>query len=624
MTRVSPAKLGRAAYFLAPPLLCLAVFWPVLNTWLLNDDFAWMGLRLAVRTPHDLWPILFGPAAQGTIRVFSERLFFLVFSTLFGFHALPYRIWVLGTWFADLTLASLIGARLTGSRAAGLLAALLWATAAAVTTPLAWASAYNEVLVAFCILAAFYARLRWIESGGRKWIVAEWAAYLVGFGALEIIVMYPLLAALHALCVARKKLWSTAPLFIPAVAFTVVHFVFVPQNPGDYYNLVVDRQLPVTFLRYFVWAIAPGQLGGFAELIPRRRGLIIAAAVVLSLAAFLWTRLRRREFAAIFCSGWFLLLLAPVLPLPNHLTEYYVDVPALGLCWLAGWALAEAWRTGWIMRGAAVVLCALYLAGSLKEVSAYTGWFLTRSEGLHVLVLGLQDEARAHPGFAFLLQGVDNELFQSGFQDDPFRLFGLDRVYLTPGTEGIQARADLGGLTRWTITPARALALLERGQARVLSVSPERLDDITGQYTTILRADPAASRHDFVDVGDASYAEFLGPTWFPPEQGFRWMPKTATLRLSGPNSAGQKLYVTGYAPAAVIASGPVTVRFLASGLELGSATLRRDEQFSVEFPMPSVLVGKITVEISVEVSKVLRPAGDSRELGMVFQTFAIR
>ncbi len=133
------------------------------------------------------------------------------------------------------------------------------------TTPLVWASAYNEILCAFCILAAFYARLRWLESGGRKWLITEWAAYLAGFGALEIIVMYPAVAALHALLIARKRFWSTLPLFVPAVAFTCFHFFFIPVVAGPYYTLAVDRRLPGNFLTYIGWAIAPSQLGDFSS-----------------------------------------------------------------------------------------------------------------------------------------------------------------------------------------------------------------------------------------------------------------------------------------------------------------------------------------------------------------------
>ncbi|HLW76831.1 MAG TPA: hypothetical protein VKS01_07585, partial [Bryobacteraceae bacterium] len=192
-------KLPGVAYYLAAPALAAILFHRAFHTWFLADDFAWLGLRFQVHRASDLQHVLFSPQAQGTIRFLSERLFFLVFFSLFGLNALPFRIFVFATWCADLTLAAIVGARLTGSRAAGLLAAILWTSSAALARPLAWASSYNEVMFALCVLMAFYARLRWIDDRRRRWIAIEWIAYLAGFGALELIVVYPALALLHAL-----------------------------------------------------------------------------------------------------------------------------------------------------------------------------------------------------------------------------------------------------------------------------------------------------------------------------------------------------------------------------------------------------------------------------------------
>ena len=124
-----------------------------------------------------------------------------------------------------------------------------------------WASSYNELLCAFLVLLAFYARLRWIESGRGAWMALEWVAYLAGFGALEIIVMYPALAALHAWCMARKKFLSTLPLFVPAAIFTAAHFFLIPKHPGDFYQIIVDWRMPGTLFEYVRWALAPSEAG---------------------------------------------------------------------------------------------------------------------------------------------------------------------------------------------------------------------------------------------------------------------------------------------------------------------------------------------------------------------------
>jgi hypothetical protein len=618
-------RAARASYYIAAPLACLILFWRVPHIWFLNDDFAWLGVPLEVNRAGDLIQVLFAPKAQGTIRFLSERLFFLTFSSLFGLHVLPYRIWVLLTWFADLTLATLVGTRLTGSRVAGVIAAILWTANSIVVTPLSWTSSYNEILVAFCILMAFYARLRWLESGEKKWIAIEWIAYLAGFGALEIIVVYPVIAALHGLLVARKKFQTTLPLFVPAILFGILHLFVIPKSAGPYYSLTFDARLPGTLFRYLEWSLGPFRLADLTGH-GQRFAIRTTIAVSVALGIFAVWRAYKREFAALFCVAWFLLFLAPVLPLPNHIQDYYVTVPILGFCWLAGWAAAAGIRSGWMGRIATIVMLGAFLYGSTREIGAYTRWYYNRSMRMRAVVLGTQQAARAHPGSAIILQGVDNELFQSGFQDDPFRLLGVQQIYFVPGGEkGIEARADLGGVSRFLASPRQELNLIDESKARVLSVATNDTHDITRAYQLLLRADPRATRIDFVDVGDRAYAENLGPEWYPGEQSFRWMPKRATVKLSAPAAASQRLFITGYAPAAVFASGPVTLRVTASGRQVGSVVIRKpDEQFSFDFPLPPDFIGQESMEVAVEADKVLRSPSDNRELGMVFGTFAIR
>jgi len=121
------------------------------------------------------------------------------------------------------------------------------------------------------------------------------------------------------------------------------------------------------------------------------------------------------------------------------------------------------------------------------------------------------------------------------------------------------------------------------------------------------------------------YASQVGPEWYQPDQKIRWMPKSATVKLAGPSSASQKLFVTGYAPAAALGSGPVTLTFSTGSQRIGSSVIKDpDAPFSLELPLPESLVGQPEIELKVEASKTFHPPGDARELGMAFQTFAIR
>jgi hypothetical protein len=433
----------------------------------------------------------------------------------------------------------------------------------------------------------------------------------------------------------RAPSWrGTLPRFIPAVIFTAVHFFLIPKTEGQYYSLAIDHRLPATFLKYVSWALAPGLI----RVTPdgwRLLGLIFAPLTGVALLAFAAWRFPSRGLTPIFCIGWFVLPLIPVLPLPDHTTDYYLTVPVLGLAWLAGWSIASAWSvtgagrfkvTGQVLaRAVSVMLVAAYLAGSIHEIDLATAWVYEHSDRMRVLLEAVDDAVRRHPVTTIVLSGVDQELFQSGFQDNPFQLYGVEHVYLAPGEEHrIQSRLDLGGLAHFIITPPKALDLIDRGQARVLAVSANQVTDVTRAYAAILSGS-TRSPGNFVDVGDPSYTAQLGGTWFPLEGGVRWMSASATVKLSGIDASAQKLYVTGYAPAAVSASGSVTLNFRGNGRTIASAVMKKaDDRFSLAFPLPAALIGQSSVEVSIDASKTVRFPGDERDLGVIFGTFSIR
>ena len=445
----------RIEYFLIPALVCLAVFWRTPFVWFRTDDFAWLGLRLEVHSVGSLMRALFLPEAQGTVRVLSERLFFLVFSSVFGLHAAPFRWFGLMTWFVALALAGAVGARITGSRAAGVAAAVVWTTSFAVAVPLMWSAAYNQILCSTLLLAALYARAMYLESGENKWRVAEGVAYLAGFGALEVTVMYPLAAILYTWCVARKKDRGAWALVAPAAIFGAIHWLAIERPEGEIYRVVVDGRIAGTALTYAKNALGPdGSPGRWA----------IGAAVT----AFVVWRLWRRDARVLFPVAWFVLFLAPVLPLPNHILYYELTVPLIAMAWLSGWALESAWNAGGLARAVGIGLAAAFLAGSLPQINMDTAEWLARTSRMRILVRTAQAAAAAAPGTALIFKGVDQELFDTGFEDEPFRLFGVTRVYLAPGS------VELLGSERFRISAEDEARLIDSGQARVIEAPASR------------------------------------------------------------------------------------------------------------------------------------------------------
>ena len=254
-------RAGLVGYWVLPSLICLLVHWRGFQSWFRADDFAWLGLSLRVHNLHDLPAALFQPLAQGTIRPWSERAFFLAGYGLFGLNPLPFHIAIFATQFANLALAAAVGARVTGSRAAGWLAAVLWSIHSAAVEPLGWVCVYNQVLSAFFLLAAFYALLRFLETGQRRYEWLQWAAFLLGFGAQEGNLVYPALAAAWALTAARPYLKRTAPMFAVSGAYVALHLLAAPFARSGGYAMHFTGAVFRTLARYWTWSPAPATPG---------------------------------------------------------------------------------------------------------------------------------------------------------------------------------------------------------------------------------------------------------------------------------------------------------------------------------------------------------------------------
>ena len=133
--------------------------------------------------------------AQGTIRPWSERGYFILLQSIFGPEALPFRLIAFATAAADVVLIAWITVRATGSRVAGFMAPLLWTVNAALVRAMTWDSTYNELMCPLFLLGALSLYIRYLDTGQRKFWWWQLVVFSLGFGALEINIVYPAIAA---------------------------------------------------------------------------------------------------------------------------------------------------------------------------------------------------------------------------------------------------------------------------------------------------------------------------------------------------------------------------------------------------------------------------------------------
>jgi hypothetical protein len=622
-------RIRTLAYWTLPSLFCLALYWQGLTIWFLHDDFAWLSLRFQV---HD-WPSLlravFTPAEHGTFRPLSERGFFLLLTALFGVQPLPFRICVFLTQFANLVLVSSIAGRLTGSKLAGFLAPVFWVSNTVLVVAMTWSSAYMQVLCGFLLLLAFHFFLRYIETGRRRYLYWQWAPFLTGFLVMESIIVYPALAAAYALLCARKHFIKTLPLFVPSVVFTILHMILAPKQAAGTYSIHLDASMGFTLWTYWRWIYEPFALAFHVQ--SPLRWLLYVSTVVFS-AALLgfagWMAWRGRR-VPLFFLGWFVILLAPVLPLRDHISNYYLTLPSIGVASLGaaavGFAFSRQGKLVWTWRVVAIVLTGFFLMISVPETRGVTRWWHQRARRVRNMTLGVAEARQLHPRETILLVGVDDTLFWGGILDGCFRAVGVSDVFLEPGTEQrTESRPALGNVERFILPSQAILRGLSENQIVVYEVR-DRLVNITRRYhqTAARRlVDKLPAR---VDAGNPLTAYLFGGTWYGIDGGYRWMPRRATLRLRGPDAPGRTLSIQGFCPRRQLDAGPLSFFVTVDGTRMPASKITRgDAQFTFEYPLPASATGKPEIEIALESERVIVPGGDGSELSLVFGVFEIR
>ena len=617
--RIRSAWYGKTLYWLLPSLFCAWIHRDGLYAWYQADDFAWLGLTTEYYNAKTFWNAVFRPATQGNFRPLSERLFFFAMWQWFGWNAAPARIIVLLTQCANLVLLSALVRRISGSALAGFVAPLLWSANAALVTSLIWTSAYDEILCAFFLLSALLLFIRFAETGKKRFYWAQLAVFMLGFGALEINLVYPALAAAWCWFNRRDRLLWTAPLMALSAAFYKLHTSLAPTPASGPYHPIFDLSIFTTFAEYWKLVFIPPY--GFITPQSLLAWAFVARAT-LGLLVFLFTELLstkppKRRNAAAFFACWFLIVLAPLLPFRDHITHYYLTIPLAGFAALAALAFARS-------KFIAVPLIAIYFAIQLPALQVGERWLLDRSISAKRLMLGIRQIHQWEPTKAILLTDVSPDLYGVSIADNPFRLIKGVRVYLAPET--LKQLADLAPNlappANMVLAAAPTRHALLDGQLVVYSAASATLLEVTQAYTAGVLTAPSPDEPRRIHPGSAPLAYLLGPEWYPIEGAYRWMPARATLRIGGPLKTSQKLYISGFAAPESRRMQPLTLTVSAEGRPGTTAQIGpNEESFTRQFPLPPTAIGKPSIQIVLDVNHTF---GRDRQLGLVIETVEIR
>ena len=165
--------------------------------------------------------------------------------------------------------------------------------------------------------------------------------WLLGFGALETNLIYPVLLAAYTLGSNRKYFGKVVTLFAVSVAYIALHlWITKPPTLGPY-RPYFDRSIFSTLWMYRKSALGPNRLSVLG-IFPSPWRSLMAIVLMLAQAGFLIDRLRKRDWIAAIFPVWFVASLAPVLPLRGQFQMQYLTVPTISLA-MWGRRVVRAW-----------------------------------------------------------------------------------------------------------------------------------------------------------------------------------------------------------------------------------------------------------------------------------------
>lgn len=626
--RAALNRLARIAWWLVPVIFMLWLYRGGISAWFLADDFAWLSLLHQIHSPHDLLEQMFTPMAQGTIRPWSERAYFIGLEALFGLDSLPFRIVAFATAAADLMLIAWLTLRITQSRLAGILAPVLWIANTALVRAMTWSSSYNELMCPFFLLSALALFIRFAETGRRRFWWWQLVVFSLGFGALEINVVYPAIAAAWVVFISPPDdrrpalLKSVLPLAGISVVYFVIHRIVAPLPTTGPYILSFGRSMFKTLSLYWKWSLAPEPMERFGHSHAAAGFVFIIGS--LAVAAYVATELWQHRLTVLFFLSWFLATLAPMLPLASHRTDYYVTIPVIGLAMLGAAAAAHAWDRPLFQRALVAIPVLVYLWAMIPVTRAVTNWWSQRSIGVRAVVLGAQAAHATHPGKALVLDGITSGLYNLSLGNSPFAAAQVDGVYLTPGSDlTIIPEPDMADPENYVLEPEVMRHALTHNEVVVYYLESDHLRNITERYTRSMSGRTVDRLPGRVDVGNSLYSWLLGPAWLPPESGVRWMPGNATLRIGVPVNGASQLELQGHCPEPQLLQAPRHLMVLIDGVSAGETRIFSPESdFRRLFPVSAFLAGKTAVDLEIRVDPVARI--DGQDYGLVFGKVALR
>jgi hypothetical protein len=414
-------------------------------------------------------------------------------------------------------------------------------------------------------------------------------------------------------------------MFLVSIAYAIWHRVIGQSLSGGVYSMDYHPQNLLWVLGQYLWlAVSASPTARLLEL-PQEPFNACSIAVLIAIATCIGYLLWKRRWLAVFFAGWYLITVGPYLPLTNHISDYYLTVPAIGLAMLGGWGVALLQQARLGVRLLAVMAVLAFVGPCLWQARTLSHWYSSKSRRVRDMVRGAAAAHARYPNRAIILHGVDDDLFWYGLYDKPEFALGWTRpMYMTAETQPMISLVRDEDISDRFLPLSVTLDAIRKQQAVVYEVSSGRLRNITAPYASLRsRSDDAAVPPHFVDAANPLFAPFLEDGWYEISEGFRWTSQRAVVRI-GAAKPGARIRVRGRVTEAHTADQALRLSVSVNGTEIGTQSIPQHAiEFDLSFVLPSNLAGPEDMRVTLETDRTVSTALDSRPFGLAMGTVAV-
>ena len=414
----------------------------------------------------------------------------------------------------------------------------------------------------------------------------------------------------------KNALISILPHLSLVVIYVWIRLVNVGVTQSGPYAMRFNGKILENFGKYIFWSM--GRMDILMSLLQRytncRFDCIVAILVLIGLI-YMFKKYRNETSFAVL---WFIICLAPVMPVVEHAQPYYVNVPLLGISFLLATALDGKNRKLSLKTDLIKILMFGLLLGvsliGINDEMKYS-WVPRRAEIAKNAITAVQSAYPALPEDASLyLVNTDDDAYWAYNFGDVFRIY-----YKNDNLNVLFNKA----------LPARAL----QHHCFVFQYYRGMLFDITKDTRPVERRYQEAILHgrgkSYINFADPHDEAQLGSGWYASEGTHRWMSKKADLFLGvpKPEAIDHELRLSGMAILKYFPARRLKMTIFIDGTKLSINSIEDEGGFDFRIPFRKKLSEICRIEIRLNDSFVpdkFNHNGDSRELGLVLSKIELR